>query len=279
MMRYEESGDFTTTLHRRLLYILNENLPGSTWYCIAMKMLQYYGDLDMISIEEMASLCAVSKSTISKFIRVLGYEDYRTFQKQAAINFNRKQRENYFVTDVMRYIDEHSTDAYVDAVLRDIRMTYELLDWEKLDRLAAEIYHYEKVAAFGCDFSETAALDLQTKLRDQRKFIVTNIDDQKQADYIRNADDKTLVIVFSDSGEYVQRPQNTDSVRAHWAFENFRGKIVMITSNPLVDYCLLYRHCREVHTHRILYAVLTDLLAYRYHEYLRSRKLLKENRI
>lgn len=30
MMRYEESGDFTTTLHRRLLYILNENLPGST---------------------------------------------------------------------------------------------------------------------------------------------------------------------------------------------------------------------------------------------------------
>lgn len=46
---------------------------------------------------------------------------------------NRKQRENYFVTDVMRYIDEHSTDAYVDAVLRDIRMTYELLDWEKLD--------------------------------------------------------------------------------------------------------------------------------------------------
>ena len=71
-----------------------------------------------------------------------------------------------------------------------IRMTYELLDWEKLDRLAAEIYHYEKVAAFGCDFSETAALDLQTKLRDQRKFIVTNIDDQKQADYIRNADEK-----------------------------------------------------------------------------------------
>ena len=70
MMRYEESGDFATTLHRRLLYILNENLPGSTWYCIAMKMLQYYGDLDMISIEEMASLCAVSKSTISKFIRI-----------------------------------------------------------------------------------------------------------------------------------------------------------------------------------------------------------------
>ena len=35
MMRYEESGDFATTLHRRLLYILNENLPGSTWYCIA----------------------------------------------------------------------------------------------------------------------------------------------------------------------------------------------------------------------------------------------------
>lgn len=27
MMRYEESCDFTTTLHRRLLYILNETFP------------------------------------------------------------------------------------------------------------------------------------------------------------------------------------------------------------------------------------------------------------
>ena len=138
---------------------------------------------------------------------------------------------------------------------------------------------------FGSSVLPSISLSMFTMASIARKFIVTNIDDQKQADYIRNADDKTLVIVFSDSGEYVQRPQNTDSVRAHWAFENFRGKIVMITSNPdaeknpLVDYCLLYRHCREVHTHRILYAVLTDLLAYRYHEYLRSRKLLKENRI
>ena len=118
MMRYEESCDSTTTLHRRLLYILNENLPDSTWYCIAMKMLQYYGNLDTISIEEMASLCVVSKSTISKFIRTLGYEDYRTFQKQAAVNLNRKQRENYFATDVMHYIEQNSMDTYIDAILR-----------------------------------------------------------------------------------------------------------------------------------------------------------------
>lgn len=283
MMRYDESTNLATTLHRRLLNIVNENPPGSTWYSLAMTMLQYDGDLDTISIEEMASLCTASKSTVSKFVRALGYEDYRTFQKQAAVDLSRKQRENYFPTDVMGYIEHNSMDAYLDAVLRDIRMTYELLDWKTMDRLVEDIYHAEKVAAFGWEFSETAALDLQAKLRFYRKFIVTNTDDQKQADYIRNADQNTLIVVFSDSGEYIQRPQHTEMERAHWAFEHFRGKLVMVTSDPdadkdpLVDYCLRYRHCREVHTHRVLYPILTDLLVYRYREYLRSRKLLAEN--
>lgn len=276
MMHYDEGCNFSATLHRRLLYVLNDNLPGSTWYSIAMTMLQYYGALDTVPIEEMASLCSVSKSTVSKFVRSLGYEDYRSFQKQAAINLNWSYRGNYFAANVMRYIEENSTDAYIDAVLRDIRMTYELLDWNTMDRLAEDIYRHEKVAAFGWDFSETAALDLQTKLRDYQKFVVTNLDDQKQAEYIRNADEKTLLIIFSDSGEYVQRPEKTDPARAHWAFDGFKGNVVVITSNPeaekspLVDYCLIYRHCRNVHTHRILYAVLTDLLAYRYRMYIRA---------
>lgn len=283
MIRYDESTNLAATLHRRLLNVVNENLPGSTWYNIAMKMLQYDGDLDTISIEEMASLCTASKSTISKFVRTLGYEDYRNFQKQASVNLSRKQRDNFFPTDVIGYIEQNSTDVYLDAVLRDIRMTYELLDWKTLDRLVEDIYHAEKVAAFGWEFSETAALDLQTKLRFYRKFIVTNTDDQKQVEYIRNADQKTLIIVFSDSGEYIQRPRNMEPERAHWAFEHFQGKLVIITSdpdadkNPLVDYCLRYRHCRGVHTHRVLYAVLTDLLVYRYREYLRSRKLLDKS--
>ena len=135
MIRYDESTNLAATLHRRLLNIVNENLPGSTWYNIAMKMLQYDGDLDTISIEEMASLCTASKSTISKFVRTLGYEDYRNFQKQASVNLSRKQRDNFFPTDVIGYIEQNSTDVYLDAVLRDIRMTYELLDWKTLDRL------------------------------------------------------------------------------------------------------------------------------------------------
>ena len=83
------------------------------------------------------------------------YNIDKSFIKQQFVN-TIKINSYHNLNNLIQFIEQNKID-------RDIRMTYELLDWEKLDRLAAEIYHYEKVAAFGCDFSETAALDLQTR--------------------------------------------------------------------------------------------------------------------
>ena len=58
-------------LYDRLLILLNESSSDSTFYHIALAMLQNMELLHSLAINEVADLCRVSKSTISKFIKNL----------------------------------------------------------------------------------------------------------------------------------------------------------------------------------------------------------------
>ena len=67
------------TLYTRLSSITGEMSPESIEHHIARVMLEHIHQLNNISIGAMADLCSVSKSTISKFVKQLGFEDYKEF--------------------------------------------------------------------------------------------------------------------------------------------------------------------------------------------------------
>lgn len=258
-------------LYNRLLIVINDNSAGSTWYHIAMTMLLHMHELSELGINELAALCCVSKSTISKFIRTLGYTDYGEFRQGARVEQSKYALPFSFDQNMLHYIAQHSADGYFQTVLRDLEATYRQLDWDAVDRLVRDIASHPKVAAFGLMFSETAAIDLQTKLYHAQKFIITQMDDQKQMDYIRRAGEDTLMIIFSDSGQYIDRYfGHIGDYVDNGEFAATRARIVLITANeqmardPRVAYCLLYRRTSALHTHSIMYQLLTDLITYRY---------------
>lgn len=260
-------------LYNRLLIILNEEPQDSAYYHIALVMLFHCEELGEISINRLAELCSVSKSTISKFIRFIGYEDFADFRYAAVFTEDKYGYRISYVNNVMNYMEQHSLDSYILTIQQDIGTTYMNMDWEKIDRLVKDIDSYKKVAAFGLLFSETAALDLQAKLAYNQKFIVTNLNDLKQDQYIRDAGEDTLIIVFSDSGMFIDKYQRISDFAYKQAFANTKAKVVLITSNqemekdPRVDYCICYQKTKDLCTHRVVYGVLTDIIAYKYREY------------
>lgn len=260
-------------LYNRLMIILNEEVPGSAYYHIALMMLERLGSLSEIPIGRMAELCAVSKSTISKFIRALGYEDYKDFREAAIFEENKYQNDSNYVTNVMGFLDRHSLATYVDTVCADVRATCEGIDLAAVDRLAHDLVRYEKVAAFGLMFSETAAIDLQTKLGYNGKFIITNMNDSKQDRFIREADEDTLIIVFSESGRFIDKYGSMiDDFSEKDVFDRTRARVVLVSSNDgmlhdrRVSYGVKIRHTRDLRTHSFTYQVVTDLIVYRYRE-------------
>lgn len=262
-------------LYNRLLIILNEESADSTYYHIALSMLKHCEELSSMSIDRLAKLCNVSKSTISKFIRFIGYEDFADFKYASIFQADKYGYRMSYVNDVMKYMEHHSLESFILAITQDIGASFMKLDWEKVNQLVSDIVRYDKIAAFGLLFSETAALDLQTKLAYNKKFIVTNQNDLKQDQYIANADEDTLIIIFSDSGKFIDRYQKIGDFAQKQTFAKTKAKVVVITSNkeleqdPRVSYCICYQKTTDLCTHRVVYGVLTDIIAYKYREYMK----------
>lgn len=256
----------------RLLIVINENSADSTDYHIALTMLQNVNRLTKMTINELAELCAVSKSTISKFVRALGYEDFTEFRDAARIIENKYRTSYSYTNNVMRFMDRHPVEELPGILASDLQATMDNMDWAAFDRLIDDLVKYDKVAAFGLMFSETAALDLQIKLAYNYKFIITNLDDKKQMEFIRKAGPDTLIIIFSDSGDYLNRYKTIDDFPDKGVLAETQAKVVLITTNPSaarhpkVAYSILFRRTSELRTHRMVYSMITDMIAHKYRQ-------------
>lgn len=256
-------------LLNRILVVLIEEDLDSTNYHIAMIILERFSELDVITIGELSKLCNVSKSTISKFVRHIGFEDYQEFRDAIP---NKEHSEYSYNSNVMQYIESESIEKYKNAIITDINSLTKILSNNNIDRLANDLISYKKVAAFGLLYSETAAIDLQTKLAYNNKFIFTSINDVKQHEYIENANSDTLIIIFSHSGNYLMKHQMVDGEIHKSAFEKTKAKIVLITSNnsakirTKADYCIIYPCLSGISTHTIMYSIITDYITVKYRE-------------
>lgn len=81
-----------------------------------------------------------------------------------------------------------------------------------------------------------------------------------------------FLIIFSDSGHFLDKYRNIHDFSNKGIFNKTRAKVVLITSNPemkndpRVSYCVSYKKTRSMNTHRIVYGVLTDIIAYKFRE-------------
>lgn len=264
----------------RLLIILNEEKNTSIYYHIAFALLTHFDRIHTLTIGEMARLCVVSTSMISKFVREIGFDDYKEFISTAPFVENKYHNDLNYNSNIMGYLDRCSIASYTKVIQDDIQAFYDALDMEKIDALAKYLIQYENVAAFGMLYSETAALDLQTKLAYNKKFIMTSLNDKKQDECIANAAADTLIIIFSNSGDYINQYRISEGKPSKSCFNKTRAKIVLITANeamkrdPRVDLCIFLHYTTQLQTHTFLFQLLTDVIVHRYRLFVRRHKKL-----
>lgn len=263
-------------LLNRLLIILNDSDLNSTDYHIAFTLLSNFYLINEMSIGAVADLCSVSKSTISKFIRKLHFEDYSEFRAAAPFVENRSGFNLNYNRNIAEYIEQNSMDSYIDCILDDVSACKKNIDMGKVRELAGYLVSYKKVASFGLLFSELGAMDLQAKLAYNGKFIITNLNDVKQDDYINNAGDDSLIIIYSNSGSYIQQYMLSE-FHTKKDYSKIKAKIVLITGNakmenhPNVDLCISFTHSSIVQTHSVIYPLINDIIIMEYRKLTRKR--------
>jgi DNA-binding MurR/RpiR family transcriptional regulator len=258
-------------LLNRLLIMLNDSDLDSIEYHIAYTLLMNFHSIYQLSIQQVADLCSVSKSKISKFIRDMHFEDYADFRAAAQVHNNKYVFNLNYNQNIVKYIEDRGMDAYIQNIHHDIEDCRLSLDMKKIEKLAEYLIQYKKAAAFGLLFSELAAVDLQTKLAYSGKFIITNMSDVKQDELINNAHDDLLIIIFSNSGNYMKQYQLSEFQDSKNIFKS-KAKIVLITSNkamesdPRIDLCLTFNHLSKVQTHSFIYPLINDYITMKYRE-------------
>ena len=265
----------------RLITFLNAQSPETTTYHIALTMLENYDKLHQLSITDVAKLCNVSKSTISKFARQLGFDDYLDLKDNATFVENRFNNPLNYLSNILTSIQTEGIDDYLTSVIKDITYLQQHLDLSAIDRLVNAMINHRRVYAFGLVFSESAAIDLQYKLAYNGKFIQTFQDDVLQERILEEATDDTLVIIFTNSGDYLTKQQIHLGTPRKNVFMNTAAHVIAVTANPnvknfsFIDDAIVFPHQTHYQTHSIMYQIITDLIVTRYREFKNTSSYLQ----
>lgn len=169
---------------------------GSTNCMIASYILEHLEDMKDISIKELASRCHVAISSISRFTKEIGLRDFAELKELLNcpdLSFERQSSMHSF---------QERVNDYRQKVFDSITMVADTLDEKQLDKLCDDIKNYQQVAIFGLLKAGAVALNLQSDLLMLGKKVYTNISYQEQMQYILNARQDDLIIIFSYTASY-----------------------------------------------------------------------------
>lgn len=179
-----------------MLAILNSNNDDDTYVALSKYLLTHYHELDRISIFDVADECFVSRSSVQRFIKDIGFESY-TAVKECLEETKIHQNAYLSYADDPDFVD-HSFLA-MDLMMRDIaHMAAE----QGLSRLARDIHGCGNVVIVIDEMSGSAVKRFQNGMLAMGKLIrlVTNstANNQLLAD-LKKSD---MLITCSVTGNY-----------------------------------------------------------------------------
>lgn len=178
------------------LSAIDSEKNGSTNSAIAHTLLQNLDAARGMGIKELAALCHVAPSSISRFCRELGFEGYaelRALLDTAQLSYERPSAAGDTRRRAVDYLQKAEESLRMAAASREL---------DKLPRLCREIRRYPRVAAFGLLKAEAAAISLQCDLLMLGRQIYTNVSSAQQMAYILSAGEEDLILLFSYTGSY-----------------------------------------------------------------------------
>lgn len=245
-----------------LLSTLNGEPKDSSNYRIAKYILEHIREMQDFTLSELAEKCYVSNASLSRFCREIGLHDFNALKKQIS-QFSSLQDDFRRKFLFEEFDDSSLTRSFVLSLSSNLKFFLDTPDFDTviLDT-AKEILSYPKVAAFGYMNSENVALTLQYSLQTVGITVFTAIQFIQQQEFIEQADDDTMILIFSESGSYFERAFDE---RRPFPLEK-NPHVCMITSNenakyPYIARYIVYRSRHDFASHPYPLQVIADLLA------------------
>ncbi|NLC96527.1 MAG: MurR/RpiR family transcriptional regulator [Erysipelotrichaceae bacterium] len=209
-----------------LLRYVNHGNKKDVNYLIAKAMLDNYELIGDKTIHEMAELCFVSASSLSRFVKVIGFDNYSDF-KESAINIIDIDVD--YSIEVSRAKKEDLIpifNQYTENIIDNIQFFNENINFEQLNKLTEMIYKSENIIFLGLEFATLIGYHFQIKMAELNKHIKIGDTYEEQFELVNNMPDKSLIIIASLEGGYFYR--NYDIIKI---LEEKKSDIIVLTMN------------------------------------------------
>lgn len=217
---------------------------------IASYLLDHLDEVKDMGIKEMASQCHVAISSISRFCKEIGLRDYVELRE--------------LLTGTELYFEESSPADYSKQVQACIEQVASSIDIKAIQELCQSIKKHDQVAIFGLLKAGSVALNLQVDLLMLGKQVYTQIAYANQMEYLFQATDQDLIIIFSYTGTYF----NDEELRSRKK-KLKDPEIWMITSTnktypDYIDHVILFDSKQDQLSHPYQLQFIAGLIAQEY---------------
>ena len=223
----------------QLQIIVNTEGVDETNSTIARAILENMDkDMENISIMELAEMCFTSISTISRFVKKLGYTSFNEF-KLKCIEKRRLDSEIVVDNEVNLRFGTRDHKALISGLAQSIGESLmnfaETVDLEAMDQLVQMIHDTKDIYLFGFHLSGYFIQNLQYHLFHAGKFASYACLEGDQEKLAELSAVNSLSIIFSVDGNFLRNKSEI-----FFTLKKNGGKIVLVTQNPalkMADQC------------------------------------------
>ncbi|MDQ0223212.1 MurR/RpiR family transcriptional regulator [Streptococcus moroccensis] len=216
-----------------LLNILNKSNSNKVEYAIAEGLLKNFKSISDASIHEMAELCFVSPSSLSRFVKKHGFTGYGQFKQKCREEID---IEVDYSNNVRRA--EHDDllpvfQNYTNNIVQNLNYNLDMLQKVDLAQICGLIHDAPDVAFLGLEFANIIGQHFQVKLAECNRFVHLKHFDTTDLELVDSLKDKSVVIIGSLEGGYLYR--NQDVLR------RLKEKQITIIAITMENHAKIYR--------------------------------------
>lgn len=229
MTQQQPAYDITRfNLATSLLSVLNMNDESSAEYLLAHYMLAHLQELQELSIYSIAQECHVSRSTIQRFIKSIGYDSFTDLKSGIPELLEHQQA-------FIQYADHTDYSAYLTSALtnmvKDIADTCTLRD---LTSLARRIHEARNVVMVTSEDSSSAIRVFQQAMLPLHKLVRIFTSTCTNLHALTELGEHDVVIICSVSGNY--------ALAVDKQMHALRASKALITANHTTFFQETYQH-------------------------------------
>lgn len=235
-------------IRQSLISVMNSEETSSTYYRIAKYLLQNNYIAKHVSMDDVAKNCYCAKSTVSRFCRQIGYENYYELNQDLYDSTHKSQDKyhRYFGYDF-----QTSKEIFLGNLIHAVELINDSISEDDIQSFIQDLQQFDEIAIFGNSQSQSMAQKFQNDICLTRKIITASSLPEHQKQYILNATSQTLIIILSFSGEYFRKFRSL-----HFPKDN-KPKIILVTCNKKMIGSKYYDH--------VYYIESEDTYAFRAH--------------